>query len=291
MPRGGGRYIFIYSITSRSSFEVAKAIHEKLLQSLGVNSLSSCILVGNKLDLAGSRYPYSYLRHHPTHTCSVCPLLIRHACARACVGVGSRRVRIRGWRTGVPRHRREVPEPEGRALAAAWGCSFLEISAKHDDNVARGFQQLLTQARRAAKGCRPLCAAGVCDIFSGWVAVGGVILSPGGSQVQRAEGDEPEARHPRARTRVPQQGAHVRARRRCTRARCSACSAGRHRGRWMRGRGLRMCVCVCVGGGGGRRIDHVFVQLRTVVASMLAVVVGVGTAAFGVYALIILGTV
>ena len=49
------RYIFIYSITSRVSFEVVKAIHEKLLMNLGVNTLSSCILVGNKLDLAPSR--------------------------------------------------------------------------------------------------------------------------------------------------------------------------------------------------------------------------------------------
>jgi hypothetical protein len=71
------RYIFIYSITSRVSFEVVKSIHEKLLMNLGVNTLSSCILVGNKLDLAPSRCGGTHAKYKITY--KIQNILVTHA--------------------------------------------------------------------------------------------------------------------------------------------------------------------------------------------------------------------
>ncbi|KJE97215.1 Ras like enriched [Capsaspora owczarzaki ATCC 30864] len=47
-------YVLVYSVTSRTSFEMLKIIREKLLNMTGTNSVP-LVLVGNKTDLVGER--------------------------------------------------------------------------------------------------------------------------------------------------------------------------------------------------------------------------------------------
>ncbi|ODQ79284.1 hypothetical protein BABINDRAFT_64158 [Babjeviella inositovora NRRL Y-12698] len=47
-------YVLVYSITSRSSFEMIRVISDKILNSTGTDSVPM-VLVGNKSDLAGSQ--------------------------------------------------------------------------------------------------------------------------------------------------------------------------------------------------------------------------------------------
>ena len=44
-------------------------------------------------------------------------------------------------------HDRKVSVEEGRRLASEWKCSFIECSAKHDENVKAAFNQLLLQVQ------------------------------------------------------------------------------------------------------------------------------------------------
>ena len=41
---------------------------------------------------------------------------------------------------------------EGRALAEEWGCAFVEISAKHDENISMAFSRLLAEIHRDEAG-------------------------------------------------------------------------------------------------------------------------------------------
>lgn len=47
-------WILVYSVTSRSSFDMCSIIRDKILQYMGVDSVP-LVLVGNKIDLAGGR--------------------------------------------------------------------------------------------------------------------------------------------------------------------------------------------------------------------------------------------
>ena len=44
-------------------------------------------------------------------------------------------------------HDRKVSVEEGRRLASEWKCSFIECSAKHDENIKAAFNQLLLQVQ------------------------------------------------------------------------------------------------------------------------------------------------
>eukprot|EP01136_Pigoraptor_vietnamica_P040013 Opistho-1_new@909 len=92
-------YVLVYSVTSRTSFEMVKIIREKLLNMTGTNSVP-IVLVGNKTDLHLERV---------------------------------------------------VSYEDGKALAAEWGCQFLESSAKHNQSVREIFEAIIFAIEKNAE--------------------------------------------------------------------------------------------------------------------------------------------
>ena len=43
---------------------------------------------------------------------------------------------------------RVIPKEEGMKLAAEWDCAWTEASARHNENVARGFELLIEQIEK-----------------------------------------------------------------------------------------------------------------------------------------------
>lgn len=98
-------YVLVYSVTSRSSFNMVKIINDKILNALGNDSVPR-VLVGNKTDLIYDRFVFSS------------PVAVRVLI-------------VFRWLTLV----RVVSFEEGKALADSWGCEFFETSAKHNENI------------------------------------------------------------------------------------------------------------------------------------------------------------
>ncbi|ANZ74988.1 BA75_01875T0 [Komagataella pastoris] len=84
-------YLLVYSITSRSSFDLLKIMRDKILDSVGTEEIP-LVVVGNKSDL------YS---------------------------------------------QRQVTIEEGQNLAKEFNCSFVECSARMNENVDECFQRLI----------------------------------------------------------------------------------------------------------------------------------------------------
>ena len=53
-------YVLVYSVTSRPSFELVRAVHDKLIMQSGIANVP-CVVVGQKGDLADQRYALSSL--------------------------------------------------------------------------------------------------------------------------------------------------------------------------------------------------------------------------------------
>eukprot|EP01125_Pyxidicula_operculata_P001621 TRINITY_DN11465_c0_g1_i1.p1 TRINITY_DN11465_c0_g1~~TRINITY_DN11465_c0_g1_i1.p1 ORF type:complete len:184 (+),score=27.90 TRINITY_DN11465_c0_g1_i1:25-576(+) len=89
-------YVLVYSVTSKSSFEMVKIINDKILNALGTEHVPR-VLVGNKKDLVRER---------------------------------------------------QISTEEGQALADKWKCTFVESSAKHNENIATIFVTLLADIQK-----------------------------------------------------------------------------------------------------------------------------------------------
>ncbi|ORY52822.1 ras-2 [Leucosporidium creatinivorum] len=90
-------WVLVYSVSSRSSFDMCTIIREKILNYTGRESVPM-VLVGNKSDLAVQR---------------------------------------------------QVTREEGAALAASWGMTtFVESSARHNENVSRIFEAVVAQIEK-----------------------------------------------------------------------------------------------------------------------------------------------
>eukprot|EP00002_Diphylleia_rotans_P011839 TRINITY_DN232_c0_g1_i1.p1 TRINITY_DN232_c0_g1~~TRINITY_DN232_c0_g1_i1.p1 ORF type:complete len:183 (-),score=46.41 TRINITY_DN232_c0_g1_i1:325-873(-) len=90
-------FVLVYSVTSKTSLEMVKAINEKILNATGTERVPR-VLVGNKNDLE---------------------------------------------------YERQVSIEEGQKLAKDWGCSFLETSAKHNENITKIFQMCLDDIEKS----------------------------------------------------------------------------------------------------------------------------------------------
>jgi GTPase SAR1 family protein len=62
--RTGQGFLVVYSVTSRSSFEEATAIHEQMLRVKDSDHVPM-VLVGNKIDLENERYVFLLSSHPP----------------------------------------------------------------------------------------------------------------------------------------------------------------------------------------------------------------------------------
>jgi Ras family protein len=82
---GMNGYILVYSIASRSSFDMIKIIRDKILDFTGLATVN-CVVVGNKSDL---------------------------------------------------KLQRQVSVEEGKHLAQQWNCTYIETSAKENQNVCK----------------------------------------------------------------------------------------------------------------------------------------------------------
>lgn len=89
-------YVLVYSVASKSSFEMVKIIRDKILDHTGTDWVP-IVVVGNKSDL--------------------------HI-------------------------QRQVSVEEGKALASEWKCSWTEASARHNENVARAFELIISEVEK-----------------------------------------------------------------------------------------------------------------------------------------------
>lgn len=48
---------------------------------------------------------------------------------------------------------RQVSVEEGKALAAEWKCSWTEASARHNENVARAFELIISEVEKQENPC------------------------------------------------------------------------------------------------------------------------------------------
>jgi len=100
-------YVLVYSVASKSSFEMVKIIRDKILNHTGTDWVA-IVLVGNKSDL--------------------------HV-------------------------QRQVSAEEGKALAAQWNCAWTEASARHNENVVKAFDYIISEIEKQenptppGKGC------------------------------------------------------------------------------------------------------------------------------------------
>jgi Ras homolog enriched in brain len=46
---------------------------------------------------------------------------------------------------------RKITKEEGQAVAAEWGCAWIEASARHNENVARAFELCIEEIEKANK--------------------------------------------------------------------------------------------------------------------------------------------
>jgi Ras homolog enriched in brain len=58
-----------------------------------------------------------------------------------------------------------VSEDEGRQLAQNWGCSYIECSAKHNENVAELFIKLLHEVEKDLSPPGPPPSEGGCILM------------------------------------------------------------------------------------------------------------------------------
>lgn len=107
--RTGEGFLLVYSITSRSSFEEISTFQQQILRVKDRDSYP-IIVVANKADLEHERQVSSQ---------GLIPICLR--------GID--------WL-------------EGRALAASFGCKFIETSAKNRTNVDEAFYGLVREIRR-----------------------------------------------------------------------------------------------------------------------------------------------
>ncbi|KAK0213348.1 small GTPase superfamily [Desarmillaria ectypa] len=107
-------YVFVYSITSRASFDLIQIVYDKLLDFSG-NTELPCVIVGTKSDL---HYKYVFVLGH--------------------------------WfsQTIYAYSSRQVDMLDGKALAAANNAAFTEASSKNNVNVARAFELCLDEIEK-----------------------------------------------------------------------------------------------------------------------------------------------
>ncbi len=122
---GAHGFVFVYSITSRQSFDSVIAIRERLSALIGNQTVPS-ILVGNKRDLGGSSSLSSGM---VSNMSSNKPTIIPSS------GV-------------VDNGLREVPYETGKQLALSWGCPFIECSAMKNDNINLVFETIIKEIEK-----------------------------------------------------------------------------------------------------------------------------------------------
>jgi GTPase KRas protein len=123
--RTGQGFVMVYSITSRSSFDEINAFREQILRVKDKDTVPM-VLAGNKCDLASERQvriPRPLLP--PPLTLS--PLARAHSSS-------------------------QVTTNEGQELARAFGCPFVETSAKARLNVEECFYGLVREIRKEVIG-------------------------------------------------------------------------------------------------------------------------------------------
>lgn len=96
-------YILVYSVASKSSFEMVKIIRDKILNHTGTNWVP-IVIVGNKSDL--------------------------HI-------------------------QRQVTPEDGKNLALQWKCSWIEASARHNENVAKIFELIILEVEKHVNPSQP----------------------------------------------------------------------------------------------------------------------------------------
>lgn len=121
---GAHGFIFVYSITSRQSFDSVIAIRERLSALIGNQTVPS-ILVGNKRDLGGSSSSSSTSSGMVSNKPTIIP------------------------NSGVTDNGlREVSYDTGKQLAMSWGCPFIECSAMKNDNINLVFETIIKEIEK-----------------------------------------------------------------------------------------------------------------------------------------------
>lgn len=104
-------YILVYAVTNRFSFNLIKTLNDKILNAVGVDKVPRVLGTAQHLLLVSLNLPV-------------------------------------GNKIDLEKER-QVPTAEGQALAAEWGCAFVECSAKQNSNVGQIFTACLTEVEKA----------------------------------------------------------------------------------------------------------------------------------------------
>ncbi|RUP06352.1 P-loop containing nucleoside triphosphate hydrolase protein [Jimgerdemannia flammicorona] len=121
-------YVFVYSITSRSSLEMIKIIRDKILNFTGTDNVPA-VLVGNKCDLHIQRWVVVARVSEGRED------ITRIYCLLSQKVAGWEIVFMLTHSFPSSRDARQVTPEEGKELAAQWNCLWVEASAKHNENI------------------------------------------------------------------------------------------------------------------------------------------------------------
>ncbi|KAG5439527.1 hypothetical protein PCANB_002102 [Pneumocystis canis] len=112
-------YILVYSVASKSSFEMVKIIRDKILNYIGTEWVP-IVVVGNKSDLHIQRF-FNYFNNNNSQK----------------------------------KNNRQVTPEDGKSLALQWGCSWTEASARHNENVAKIFELIIQEVEKHTNPNQP----------------------------------------------------------------------------------------------------------------------------------------
>lgn len=114
-------YVLVYSITSKSSFEMVKIVRDKILNHTVCQIIRIFKFFTNLLAIKGTEWV---------------PIVV----------VGNK---------SDLHMQRAVTAEEGKALANEWKCAWTEASARHNENVARAFELIISEIEKQANPSPP----------------------------------------------------------------------------------------------------------------------------------------
>lgn len=158
--RTGQGFVMVYSITSRSSFDEINAFREQILRVKDKDSVPM-VLAGNKCDLATERQVYipffvsilfscQRLFALATHIFSCNNIFFKTSIFSSTCNTFSRT--CTHFLAYVYSCTLQVTTNEGQELARAFGCPFVETSAKARLNVEECFYGLVREIRKEVIG-------------------------------------------------------------------------------------------------------------------------------------------
>ncbi|RUP51106.1 small GTPase superfamily [Jimgerdemannia flammicorona] len=116
-------YVLVYSITSRTSFDIVSTIRDKILNYTGTENVPT-VLVGNKTDLGDAqRFGRVFVKKN----------------------FGGEQESLKAIALSM----RVISTEEAQELAAKWGCKFVETSAKNNENINKIFELIIGEVEKS----------------------------------------------------------------------------------------------------------------------------------------------